>query len=64
VWVVRVWVGWRLGLLMLGVGKILVMDIWNTSTMDRFITLIVMGAALLLVSFLYTRYRETLLKLL
>jgi len=53
-----------LGLLMLGVGKILVVDIWNASPSDRYITLIVMGAALLLVSFLYSRYRETLLKFL
>jgi len=53
-----------LGLLMLGVGKIIFVDIWNASPSDRYITLIVMGAALLLVSFLYSRYRETLLKFL
>ena len=51
-------------LLMLGVAKILCVDIWQASPTDRYITLIVMGAALLLVSFLYSRYRETILKLL
>jgi hypothetical protein len=53
-----------LGLLLLGVGKILIIDMWNLAPTDRYITLIVMGAALLLVSFLYTRYREAILKLL
>jgi Predicted membrane protein (DUF2339) len=53
-----------LALLLLGVGKILCVDIWHAAPTDRYITLIVMGAALLLVSFLYSRYRETLLKLL
>ena len=51
-----------LGLLLLGVGKILVVDIWHLNPTDRYVTLIVMGAALLLVSFLYTRYREFILK--
>jgi uncharacterized membrane protein len=53
-----------LGLLLLGVGKILFVDIWHLAPTDRYITLIVMGIALLLVSFLYTRYRETILKFL
>ncbi len=53
-----------LGLLLLGVGKILAIDIWKLAPSDRYITLIVMGSALLLVSFLYTRYREAILKLL
>jgi uncharacterized membrane protein len=53
-----------LALLLLGVAKILCIDIWAASPSDRYITLIVMGAALLLVSFLYSRYRETLLKFL
>jgi hypothetical protein len=53
-----------LGLLMLGVTKIILIDIWHASPSDRYITLIVMGAALLLVSFLYSRYRETVLKFL
>ncbi len=53
-----------LGLLLLGVGKILLIDMWKLAPTDRYVTLIVMGAALLLVSFLYTRYREAILKLL
>jgi uncharacterized membrane protein len=53
-----------LGLLLLGVGKILLIDMWKLAPTDRYVTLIVMGAALLLVSFLYTRYREAVLRLL
>jgi hypothetical protein len=53
-----------LGLLLLGVAKILFLDIWHLSPTDRYITLIAVGVALLLVSFLYTRYRETILKFL
>jgi hypothetical protein len=53
-----------LSLLMLCVGKILCIDIWQATPTDRYITLIVLGIALLAVSFLYSRYRETILKLL
>jgi hypothetical protein len=53
-----------LALLLLGVAKILLVDVWKLAPADRYITLIVMGAALLLVSFLYTRYRGILLKFL
>jgi uncharacterized membrane protein len=53
-----------LGLLLLGVGKILLVDIWKAAPADRYITLIVMGASLLLISFLYTRYHENILKFL
>jgi hypothetical protein len=53
-----------LALLLLGVAKILTVDIWHANPSDRYITLIVMGAALLSVSFLYSRYRETLLRFL
>jgi hypothetical protein len=48
-----------LSLLLLSVAKILLMDVWTLSPADRYTTLIVMGCALLLVSFLYTRFRET-----
>jgi hypothetical protein len=41
-----------------------IIDMWKLAATDRYIALIVMGAALLLVSFLYTRYREAILKLL
>lgn len=47
-----------LGLLLLCVGKILVDDVWRLHPRDRYLTLIVLGAALLFVSFLYTRNRE------
>jgi uncharacterized membrane protein len=50
-----------LSLLLLAVAKILLVDIWHATPTDRYLTLIVIGAALLLVSFLYSRYRETLL---
>jgi len=52
------------GLLLLGLGKIVLVDIWSASPTDRYLTLILTGVALLLVSFLYSRYRETILKLL
>ena len=48
-----------LGLLLLCVGKIMTMDVWRLQARDRYITLIIVGSALLLVSYLYSRYRET-----
>jgi hypothetical protein len=65
VFVFALWVGERsfrlagLGLLLLSAAKILVLDVWRLNPRDRYLTLIVLGAALLSVSFLYTRYRET-----
>jgi hypothetical protein len=47
-----------LGLLLLCVGKVLVMDAWGLAPRDRYITFIILGMALLLVSFLYSKYRE------
>jgi len=47
-----------LGLLLLCVGKILVDDVWRLNPRDRYLTFIVLGGALLFVSFLYTRNRE------
>jgi uncharacterized membrane protein len=58
------WVGERsfrlagLGLLLLCVGKILLIDVWRLNPSDRYLTLIVLGVALLAVSFLYTRFRD------
>jgi uncharacterized membrane protein len=49
-----------LALLLLCVGKIAFVDVWGLDPSDRYLTLIVLGSALLLVSFLYTRYRERL----
>jgi len=48
-----------LGLLLLCVGKIVLFDVWGLLPRDRYLTLIALGCALLGVSFLYTRYRET-----
>jgi hypothetical protein len=47
-----------LGLLLLCVGKIVLLDVWGLHPRDRYLTFIVLGAALLGVSFLYTRFRE------
>ncbi len=66
VFVLALWLGERsfrltgLGLLLLCVGKILSVDVWRLDPRDRYLTFIVLGAALLLVSFLYTRNREAL----
>jgi hypothetical protein len=47
-----------LGLLLLAVSKIIVVDVWELSPRDRYLTFITLGSALLLVSFLYSRYRD------
>jgi hypothetical protein len=47
-----------LGLLLVCVAKIVVLDAWRQERSDRFITFIILGVALLLVSYLYTRYSE------
>jgi uncharacterized membrane protein len=47
-----------LGLLLVCVAKIVVLDVWRQERSDRFITFIILGVALLLVSYLYTRYSE------
>lgn len=47
-----------LGLLLLCVGKIVFVDVWGLEARDRYLTFIVLGASLLLVSFLYSRFRE------
>jgi hypothetical protein len=66
VFILALWVGQRsfrlagLGLLLLCVGKIVVVDIWGLTPRDRYLTFIVLGALLLFVSYLYTRYREAL----
>lgn len=66
IFLLALWLGERsfrlsgLGLLLLCAGKILLVDVWRLNPRDRYLTLIVLGAALLLVSFLYTRNREAL----
>jgi uncharacterized membrane protein len=49
-----------LGLLLVCVAKIVLIDVWGLSPRDRYLTFIVLGVALLSVSFLYTRFREVL----
>ena len=51
-------------LLLLCVGKIVVRDAWLLGERDRYITFIVLGAALTLVSMLYGKYREAVRRLL
>jgi hypothetical protein len=48
-----------MALLLLGVGKITLVDVWSLNARDRYLAFLSMGSALLLVSFLYSRYRET-----
>ena len=47
-----------LALLLVCVAKIVILDVWRQERADRFITFIILGVALLLVSYLYTRYSE------
>ncbi len=51
-----------LALLLVSVVKILSMDVWALAPADRYMTLIVMGLALLGVSFLYTRFSAVIRK--
>ena len=36
----------------------MVVEVWSLGARDRYLTFISMGVALLLVSFMYTRFRE------
>jgi hypothetical protein len=49
-----------LALLLLCVLKIVFRDVWGLAPRDRYLTFIVLGSALLAVSYLYTRFREVL----
>jgi hypothetical protein len=51
-------------LLLVCVAKIVVRDAWQLEERDRYVTFIVLGAALTLVSTLYGRYRDTVRRLL
>jgi hypothetical protein len=51
-------------LLLLCVSKIVVRDAWRLAERDRYITFIVLGAALTLVSMLYNKYRDSMRRLL
>ncbi|HWC18088.1 MAG TPA: DUF2339 domain-containing protein, partial [Terriglobales bacterium] len=50
-----------LGLLLLCLAKLCI-DVWNMNTSDRTISMTVLGAVILLISFLYNRYREAIRK--
>jgi predicted membrane protein DUF2339 len=47
-----------LSMLLLCVAKVMALDVWGLQARDRYITFIIVGAALVFVSFLYTRYRD------
>src|SRR5260370_7254887 len=47
-----------LGMLLLCVAKAMALDVWGLQARDRYITFIIVVAALVFVSFLYTRYRD------
>jgi hypothetical protein len=51
-------------LLLLCVAKILAFDAWKLNDRDRYLTFIALGAALSLVSILYSKFRETVRRLL
>jgi len=51
-------------LLLLCVGKIVFRDAWHLAERDRYITFIVLGASLTLVSMLYNKFSETIRRLL
>jgi hypothetical protein len=67
VFILALWLGERsfrlcgLGLLLLAIGKLFV-DVWGLPVRDRTISMTVLGAVLLLVSFLYSRHREAIRK--
>ena len=66
VFLLALWLGERsfrltgLALLLLCVAKILLQDVWRLNGSDRYITFFALGAGLMLVSYLWTRNRETL----
>ena len=47
-----------LGLLLVCAAKIFLIDVWGLDPQSKYITLIALGAALVLVSYFYTRYKE------
>lgn len=53
-----------LALLVLCVGKIVFRDAWYLDERSRYITFIVLGVALILVSALYSKYRDQVSRLL
>ena len=70
VFIAALWIGERsyrlaaLGLLFLCIGKIAVVDFWRLGLRDRAITFTALGALIIGVSILYSRYREKVRELL
>ena len=66
VWVLALWAKERtfrltgLALVLLGVGKILFWDVWQVHDAPRYIAFIAVGAIVMLLSFLYSKYSEAL----
>jgi Predicted membrane protein (DUF2339) len=64
IFLVALWIGERsfrlsgLGLLLFGVAKLLTMDVWGLPAAERYLLLIGVGVALLIVSFLYSRFGD------
>ena len=51
-------------LFLLCVGRIVTVDVWNLDALGRIVSFLGLGAALLVVSFLYARHRELLRRVL
>ena len=51
-------------LLLLCIGRIVLIDVWTLDQLGRIVSFMGLGAALLIVSFLYARHRELLRKVL
>ncbi len=49
-----------LGLLLVCIGKIAFVDVWRLQGLERDLTILLLGAAIFSVSFLYTRYKDVL----
>ncbi|HEY0564831.1 MAG TPA: DUF2339 domain-containing protein [Terriglobales bacterium] len=70
IFVFALWIGERvyrltaLAILALCIGKLFAIDFWDMGSSDRYVTLIVLGAVLLAISFLYSKYKEKLRQLL
>jgi len=70
IFLMALWLGQRsyritgLSLLLLCVGKIVVVDAWRMEPQPRYLTFIILGVALTLVGFLYTKYKEAFRQLL
>jgi uncharacterized membrane protein len=47
-------------LLIVCVGKVILIDVWGLKPLDRDLTIIITGVALVSVSILFTRYKEVL----